>query len=263
MSSLTPREQEKMVRLLDMGDGHLLWFSHSQLADFVGRVANLDIHSPKYQAQGASKAKIMRAFWNMEPDDVVGAVLQELIGIRKDAPSSVDEALLQECEDIAQRLVAGGLDLSGIKESADQMDAQGIRRYVARMENAVESDPELAIGTAKDIVESVCKTILEQRGVQLHSPSMSALTKATTKELKLAPEDIPDHAKGVEVIRRILHSLGSIFDGVNELRDRYGTGHGREAHRPRVSPSMARLAVGAAGTLVRFLLETHNEQRGS
>ena len=262
MSSLTPREQEKMVRLLDMGDGHLLWFSHSQLADFVGRVANLDIHSPKYQAQGASKAKIMRAFWNMEPDDVVGAVLQELIGIRKDAPSSVDEALLQECEDIAQRLVAGGLDLSGIKESADQMDAQGIRRYVARMENAVESDPELAIGTAKDIVESVCKTILEQRGVQLPNPSMSALTKATTKELKLA-EDIPDQAKGVEVTRRILHSLGSIFDGINELRDLYGTGHGREAHRSRVSPRHARLAVGAAATVVRFLLETHNEQRGS
>lgn len=262
MSSLTAREQEKMARLLDVVDGHLLSFSHSQLAAVVARVVNLDIHSPKYGTPGTSKAKIMRAFWNIEPDEVVGAVLLELIGIRKDAPNSVDEALLQECEDIAGRLVAGGLDLSGIKELTGQMDAQHVSQQIARMENTVDSDPELAIGTAKELVEAVCKTILAKKGVQLHNPNMQELTKTTFKTLKLAPDDIPDQAKGVKVIRRILHNLGSIFDGVNELRDLYGTGHGRESSRS-LSPRHARLAVGAAVTVVRFLLETYNEQRES
>ena len=261
MSSLTPREQEKMTRLLDMGDG-LPWFSHSQLAAVVAHVVNKDIHSPEYETRGTSKAKIMRAFWNIEPDEVVGAVLLELIGIRKDAPNSVDEALLQECEDIAGRLVAGGVDLSGIKELTGQMDAQHVSHQIARMEKTVGSDPELAIGTAKELVESVCKTILEKEGVQLRNPSMPDLIRTTLRTLKLMPDDIPDQAKGVKVIRRTLHNLGSILDGVNELRDLYGTGHGRETNRS-LSPSHARLAVGAAATVVRFLLETYNEQRGS
>ena len=261
MSSLTPRERQKLESLFDMDRGYLLWFSDSGLAEVVADVSNIDIHSPKYQAEGTSKAKKMRAFWKLEPDEVVGPVLLELIGFCKDAKRG-EEGLRQDCEDIATRLVAGGPDLSGIKESADQMDAHSIRRQLVRMENAVESDPELAIGTAKDIVESVCKTILTEKGVYLRNPSMSELTKETIKALKLAPDDIPDQAKGVKVIRRILNNLGSIFDGINELRNLYGTGHGRESNRS-LSPRHARLAVGAAATVVRFLLDTHNEQRGS
>jgi hypothetical protein len=53
-------------------------------------------------------------------------------------------------------------------ETAARVDSAYISRQVTRMEEAVESDPELAIGTAKEFIETICKTILDGLGHRLH-----------------------------------------------------------------------------------------------
>jgi len=45
--------------------------------------------------------------------------------------------------------------------------------------------------------------------------------------------------------------------GIAELRNHYGSGHGREPTAKGLQPRHTRLAVGAAATLVTFLFETH------
>ncbi len=50
-------------------------------------------------------------------------------------------------------------------EVATRIDAEHISQQITRMEGAVDTDPELAIGTAKEFVESVCKTILDDRQI--------------------------------------------------------------------------------------------------
>ena len=45
-----------------------------------------------------------------------------------------------------------------------------------------------------------------------------------------------------------------------ELRNLYGTGHGRDGRFIGLKPRHAKLAVGAAATLGTFLLETHLER---
>jgi len=47
------------------------------------------------------------------------------------------------------------------------------------------------------------------------------------KELRLIPEGIPDSARGSDVIKRLLSNLGTIGNGLAELRGLYGTGHGK------------------------------------
>ena len=74
------------------------------------------------------------------------------------------------------------------------------------------------------------------------------------------PDSIPDHAKGSEVIRRMLSSLNQISQGIAELRNLYGTGHGREGRFTGIQPRHAKLAIGAAATLGTFLMETHLER---
>jgi hypothetical protein len=146
----------------------------------------------------------------------------------------------------AARKVLNGTDLSYVAQQIDRMGA------------AVESDPGLAIGTAKELIETCCKTILHERGVtDADGLELAQLVKATSKELKLAPDDIPDKAKAVETIRRLLSNLASIAQGMSELRNRYGTGHGKHASAKGLSPRHAKLAVGAASTLAVFLAETH------
>jgi hypothetical protein len=140
------------------------------------------------------------------------------------------------------------------------IDADYIHRQINRMESALEDDSELAIGTAKELVETVCKTILAERGKPVAgTPDMPTLTKETLKELKLVPDAVPDSARGSGVIKRLLSNLGTIGNGLAELRGLYGTGHGKHGKASGLSPRHAKLAVGAAATLITFLLETHKE----
>jgi hypothetical protein len=68
------------------------------------------------------------------------------------------------------------------------------------MQNAVEDDSGLAIGTAKELVETTCKTILEERGIQFDEhDDIAKLVKKTRKALGLVPDNIPDSAKGAEI----------------------------------------------------------------
>jgi hypothetical protein len=49
---------------------------------------------------------------------------------------------------------------------AESTGTDYIRRQITRMQAALEGDPDAAIGTAKEFVETVCKTILSERAVE-------------------------------------------------------------------------------------------------
>ena len=139
-------------------------------------------------------------------------------------------------------------------------DLEGLRVQIERLVEAAGSDPALAVGTAKEMVETVCKTILEDRGITVDNDDMGKIVRSVVKELALLPDDIPEKAKGSDVIRRVLSNLSQISQGLAELRNLYGTGHGRSGRSGGIRPRHARLAVGAAVTFATFLLETHLEQ---
>lgn len=149
------------------------------------------------------------------------------------------------------------------KTVADALDAGWMQKEIQRLENAVERDPALAIGTAKDLVETCCKSILAKRGVEVsRKADLPELTKILTKELKLVPEGISDQAKGAETIRLILRNLTALTQYLAELRGLYGSGHGRDGKHRGLEPRHARLAVGAAVAFIDFMTETHH-QRGA
>ncbi|WP_428848607.1 abortive infection family protein [Shewanella marisflavi] len=74
---------------------------------------------------------------------------------------------------------------------------------------------------------------------------------------------MPDEAKAADSIRKLLSNLATVASGVAELRNKYGTGHGKEGNAKGLSSRHAKLAVGAASTLAVFLVETHREQSDS
>lgn len=147
--------------------------------------------------------------------------------------------------------------VKAIQEHAAVLDLDGVHRQIERLSIAAETDPALAVGTAKELVETVCKTILEDRGVTPANDDILKLVKATARELSLLPDGVAEKAKGANVIRRVLSNLGQVTQGLAELRNLYGTGHGRSARAKGVQPRHAKLAIGSAATLAVFLLETH------
>jgi hypothetical protein len=161
---------------------------------------------------------------------------------------------------IGASLTAG---LASARKKLVIIDVSYVAQQVARMESAVDSDPELAIGTAKELVETVCKTVLdERREAYSKTTELPELVKQTAKILKLTPDDIPNNAKAAHTIKRLLSNLGAIPLGIAELRNQYGTGHGKRAGTKGLTPRHARLAVGAASTLAVFFIETHREADG-
>jgi hypothetical protein len=158
--------------------------------------------------------------------------------------------------------VIGAPGISAAKEILSGSDVTYVAQQITRMEAAVNSDPGLAIGTAKELIETCCKTILNERNVEFSSSlDIPQLVKLTSKELKLTPDDIEDQAKAAETIKRLLSNLATITQGIAELRNKYGTGHGKVAKTKGLSPRHAKLAVGAASTLAVFLVETHHARR--
>jgi len=151
--------------------------------------------------------------------------------------------------------------LEDISDTGSHFNMPELQRQIERMKSAVEDDPGLAIGTAKELVETTCKTILEDRGIPFDEEAdIGKLIKETRKTLGLVPVTIPDSTKGADTIRRLLSNLGNVAQGLGELRNLYGTGHGKHGKAKGLSPRHARLAVGAAATLAMFLLETHHER---
>lgn len=277
MSTLNAREKAKLEKLFDMGGGYVLNFSDATIGTFFGEEVRIDIHDHKYCSNGTSKAKKLREFWRIEDDSLVGKVIQALIAEVEDSvysnssafSSSSDEEkdtekqkLIEQCKAIATRLLSGQVNLDHLKQTATIFDAKHLAEQIKRIENSINDDPALAIGTSKELIETCCKTILSERGKSIAgTPDIPTLTKATLKELKLVPEGVNDASRGSDVIKRLLQNLGTIGNGLAELRGLYGTGHGKDGKAAGLSIRHAKLAVGAASTLSTFLFDTHEETK--
>lgn len=164
----------------------------------------------------------------------------------------------------AQQLIpTTSVALESAHDASGILNAEYVTRQVTRMQAAIQSDPELAIGTAKEFVETICKTILDALGESFpKSANLLDLVKKVRSELDLLPEDVHEKVKGADTVKRILSNLGTAAQGLAELRGLYGTGHGKAATTGGLQPRHARLAVGAATTLGVFLYETYQDRFG-
>lgn len=160
------------------------------------------------------------------------------------------------------RLKGGHALLKHLSTSTTKFNAEYLDAQIGRLSEAVCEDPDLAIGQAKELVETCCKTILADLGdTEADGLDLNPLVRRTMARLKLLPDDIPEVAKGAKTIKAILGNLATISQGMAELRNLYGTGHGKHAGHKRLPARHARLAVGAATTLVQFLFDTHEARR--
>lgn len=78
MSSITEVEKRYLESVLRMSNGYVLDYTDGTFGALFRR-HQVNIHGPKYHTYGTSKAKKMRAFWELEPDNVVAGVLKEML----------------------------------------------------------------------------------------------------------------------------------------------------------------------------------------
>ncbi|MCG7308499.1 abortive infection family protein [Brachybacterium sp. ACRRE] len=133
-------------------------------------------------------------------------------------------------------------------------DPQSIQDHLRRLGDSVDTDPRLAVSTAKALIESTAKCVLTARGqTYTRAAKVPALVNAAQESLGLAPKSVSDEDRA---LRQALQSLITLTQSVTELRNSVGIDHGAEEVPRWVRPRHARLVVGAAQVWCQLMLET-------
>lgn len=120
-----------------------------------------------------------------------------------------------------------------------------------------ESDPEAAITSARTLIESVLKYILDDQSIIYNDGAdLPVLYKEVAKYLNLAPEL---HNEGI--FKQILGGVTSVVTGLGALRNKLGDAHGKSKTNVKPSVRHSELAVNLAGSMAVFLFKSYSEKK--
>lgn len=148
-------------------------------------------------------------------------------------------------------------DSSRFSNKANVTERDVLSQHLRRIENGLASDPALAVSSCKELLESLFKLVLDQCGVEYSEASddLPSLYKKVAKHLELDKDAVDGSKKGSQASYKVLGSLAGAVQGLGELRNAIGLGHGKSV------PSMAferhaRLSFNSTVTLAEFILDT-------
>jgi hypothetical protein len=131
-----------------------------------------------------------------------------------------------------------------------------LEEHLGRMAAGIKEDPAAAIGSAKELAESVCKLVLDDYGLpSAKAAKLLELYKTAANALAISRTSVPNSARGSQASQKVLQNLATMVQSLAELRDELGLGHGRSKTSPALERH-ARLACNASPTLTEFVLET-------
>ncbi len=161
MSTLKTHEKVVFERMLDRG-GYVLNFSDKTFSEFFREHA-ISIDAQKYQFNGSSKMKRLRAFWEIESDAIVGKVFDALIQYAE-AIEKVDPDDKKKAVAVIGRL----LGKQAVQENTVQSEDEFLKRDFQK------------IDLARLNTESDLRFVLEQRIAEIkialqHNAPLSAV----------------------------------------------------------------------------------------
>lgn len=159
------------------------------------------------------------------------------------------ELLLKHCEGSALHAAHKVID-----ETLTTFDNESISRVWNKAIERSTREPEGAITSARTLLETVCKHILDEKRVEYdeNKTDLPDLYKKVATELNLSPDQ---HTEGL--FKQILGGCSGIVGGLGGLRNRLGDAHGKGKNGVRPLPRHAQLAVNLAGAMALFLVQTH------
>ncbi len=139
-----------------------------------------------------------------------------------------------------------------VSEVLKRFDAESIQKVWSKALDRRQSDPEGAITAARTLLETICKHILDEKGIKYTSKTdLPKLYFLVSTELNLAPSQFTE-----DVFKQILGSCSSIVSGLGTLRNKLGDAHGHGTLSFHPAARHAELAVNLAGSVALFLIET-------
>jgi hypothetical protein len=222
---LTVTRHPRLLRALDWGD--------DDYSGAAGEVLN-ELLGPRLENLAALAAHCRLADWLAEHESALSTDIYGTPGIR---------------------LIAADL--------SDLTDPSAIHEQLARLRSIdATADPALAIGTAKDLLESTVKVLLASLGEPIEkNAKLPKLVERLHRALDADPSMLPAGDPATGPLRLVLGGLKSTAIGIVELRNKVGTGHGGLEATNLTGSSLGRLAIDAVSTYCAAMLSLHAQHR--
>ena len=140
-----------------------------------------------------------------------------------------------------------------ISESISSFDANEVHNAWQKAVQRRQDDPEGAMLASRTLLETVCKHILDEKGVDYSKDDLCKLYRKTAEALDLVPSQ---HTE--EAFKAILGGCYTIVQNLGSLRNKVSDAHGQGKHSVKPLPIHATLAVNLAGAMSTFLIKTWN-----
>lgn len=275
MATLSQVEKGTFLKLFNRG-GYVLNFSTNDFDVFTMESIGVAL-CEKYEM---SKGKSLTAYISTATDADANKLLCDLFDYYEsfyedeysyDADADVFggskynaeyKRLYKKCKELVSNIKT---NMTPLSRTADELKSKFSSEYLSQqidlMLRMQSENPTEAIGKAKELVESCCKTILDDENIEWDKNwDVGRLAGEAIKHLKLMPTDIPDTAPAATEMKAILGNLRAIATNLAALRNPYGSGHGKSASYKGLEERHAKLAVGSSITFVGFLWDTHERR---
>jgi hypothetical protein len=145
-----------------------------------------------------------------------------------------------------------------VEAQVGMLNSASVRTAWTKAISRRATDPEGAITAARSLLESVCKTILDDLSEPYNDrkDDLPKLYHRVSKALKLAPSD---HTE--EQFKAILGGCTTVVNSLGAVRNRASDAHGQGRKSYRPASRYAALAVNLAGSMALFLMETHEARQ--
>jgi len=242
MSSLTPTDKLYLEELLGMHGGYVLDFTNATFGELFEQYG-IDIHGPKYQINGPSKAKKLRAFWASESDPLVGKALSGMLDAYEIKCEIKDEEpnkrLLKKARRIVRRLTgqSSATEAESMEEFLSQefvipsiqkmpIDAQVVSLVEERLK---EARVTLEAGAYLSVI-FMCGSVLEAvlLGAAQRDPKTFNQANAAPKATNGSPK--PFHSWNLAQLINVACEVGVLKPDIKEFS------HGLREFRNYIHP---------------------------
>ena len=153
--------------------------------------------------------------------------------------------------------------LRGCRELLEEHpDSLPIRSAIGVIERSIPSDPGLTFTHCRGLLETVCKTILTDHGIETEpDANPNRLMSQTLKVLKLTPDDFDGDNRVEGGVADLLRGLNQMTNGIVALRNSQGIGpHGKDALEAVLDADYAIISAHAVDAAAALLYRMHRKQ---
>lgn len=226
MASLTLKDKAYLEKYLQMESGFCLDFGNDRLQEFILKYVNIDIYSSKYQYFGDSKAKRIRAFWEVETNYNVALLMKSFIEyyeagtVKNPSFFNATEELKNEVDRIINSLLENN-EVTEIKQIMPVNNDRTSELLVEEIRNLIsKNQPEVALDRLHTYYMSFVRGLCNTHSINFNEKeTLNAIFGKYVKFIE--KENIVESEMTISILK---YSI-SLLDKFNHVRNNGSLAH--------------------------------------